>query len=99
MEEKKVTQFEVFWRLLVIFGPIVLPQFINFGHKMEFIIPLLWILFMGPVFFSPSLNMKDWEEDAKQYFWIFDSIWKIFFGLLIFGGALHLFFGRPGIMG
>ncbi len=96
---KKVTQFEVFWRLLVIVSPVVVPQFIDFGNKMDFAIPLIWILFMGPMFFCPSLNIEDWEDDAKPYFWIFDSLWKLFFGLLILGGALHLLFGRPGIMG
>jgi hypothetical protein len=99
MENKKVTQFEVFWRLAIILGPIILPQFIDFGRKMDFMIPLLWLLFTGPLFFLPSLNIDDWEEDAKPYHWIFNSTWKLFIGLLLLSGLLNILFGRPGIMG
>jgi hypothetical protein len=80
-------------------GPIVGPQIYNFnifGEKSHIIIPLLWIVFLGPFWFLPSLNDDEWEEDAKPYKFIFESVGKLLLGLIILSGVLGVLLGSGG---
>ena len=92
---KKVTLFEVSWRICAIFGPFIFPYMINTSSDGKWVWGVLWIAFFGPFWFCLHDAADDeWEESAKPFKWIFDSIPKLFLGLIILSGLLFVLFGR-----
>ena len=96
--EGKVTLFEVFWRLILTFFPFILPLFFyNEGVlKAVLIWGLVYICVLGPWWFLPNLDENEWEENAKPFKIIFDSIIWVIGALLmlslIFGAIKFLLF-------
>lgn len=91
---KKVTLFEVSWRLSVMVAPLIAPHILGMGRDEKIVIAGLWLVVMGPVFLMPSLEPKDWEDDAKPFLIIFESIGRLFLVLIILSGVLFVLFGR-----
>ena len=93
-EDKKVTLLEVYIRLIIILAPIIVPHIIDASKGAKVVIPMRWLRVMGPFFMIPIQDIDKWEEDAKQYYWIFQSIGKIYGALIIISGFMYLLFGR-----
>lgn len=93
-EEKKVTLLEVYVRLLLIVTPIVGPYIFDASKGAQVAIPSIWLICMGPFFLIPIQDIDKWEEDAKQYYWIFQSIGKIYLALIIASAFMYLLFGK-----
>jgi hypothetical protein len=49
---------------------------------------------MGPFFLIPTQNIEDWEDNAKPYYWIFESIGKLFLWLIVLSGVIYVLFGK-----
>jgi hypothetical protein len=92
--EKKVSLFDVFWRLLAMVAPLIAPHILGMERNEKIVIAGLWLAVMGPVFLMPSLNPRDWEDDARPFLIIFESIGRLFLGLIILSGVLFVLFGR-----
>jgi hypothetical protein len=93
-EEEKVTLLEVYWRLIIIVAPIIGPYLLDASKGAKVVIPAMWLIFMGPLFMIPLQNIDMWEEDAKPYYWIFQSIGKLYLGLIIISAFMYLLFGK-----
>lgn len=93
-ENEKVTILEIYWRLLVIVAPIIGPYLFDASKGAKVVIPAMWLICMGPFFMIPLQNIDMWEDEAKPYYWIFQSIGKIYLGLIIISGAMYFLFGK-----
>ena len=91
---KKINRLEVSWRLVVIFAPLLIPQVVNFGENLSVYIPIIWMIFFAPIYFTPSLELEDWEDGAKFFFPIFYKIGKIYFIGVIICFALNLYLDK-----
>ncbi len=92
--DRRVTVQEVWLRLTIIISPLIGPYLFDMSKTAQVVVPGLWLVCMGPFFLIPTSNFDAWEEDAKPYHWIFQSIAKLYLGLIIISGLMYLFFGR-----
>jgi|688.fasta_scaffold2394100_1 hypothetical protein len=93
-DEKKVTLANVYFRLLLIVAPIVGPYIFDASKGAQVVVPALWLICLGPFFLIPIQDIDKWEEDAKKYYWIFQSIGKIYLALIIASAFMYLLFGK-----
>jgi hypothetical protein len=82
-ESKKVSLVEVWIRLAIIVTPLVGPHLLDLSKGAKVVIPGLWLIFMGPLFLIPLKNLDDWEDNAKPYYPVFQSIGKLYLGLIL----------------
>jgi hypothetical protein len=92
--EKLISKSEVAWRLNVIFLPLVVPQFLDFGENMGVYIPMIWMIFFAPIYFSPPIELEYWEDSAKKYQPLFVNIGKIYFIGMFACYLLNVFLGK-----
>ena len=93
-KQKKVSVVEVFIRLFLILTPIVGPYIMDVSGKGKIIIPIIWLVILGPVFLIPFGGIDNYEDDAKPYYWIFQSIGKLYLFLFFLMIPLYMFFGQ-----
>ena len=95
-EEKrgKVTTGEVLIRLILIFGPIVIPPIVASTKTGKSMLPAFWLLFLMPVWLSPD-STKEWDEGAKKFEWIFNGIGKLYLILFIISGIGYVISYKP----
>lgn len=93
-EEKKISTVEAIIRLILMFGPIIIPPIVASTRNGKAILPAFWLIFMMPLWLIPD-PARQWEEGAKKFEWIFDSVGKIMFALFCISLAPYFLFYGP----
>ena len=91
---KGIKRKEAIFRLIVIFSPLIVPQFINFGENLCVYIPIIWMIFFAPIYFCPNLSLEFWDEKAKPFHYIFIHIGKIYSLGMMICFAINAYIGK-----
>jgi len=85
-EAKQFTVFNALFRVVLMFTPIFGPYLLGAKGGLEIVIPFIWLVCMGPVACCVGIpNYEDWDESAKPFRFIFNSVVYLYVIMLVIG--------------
>jgi choline-glycine betaine transporter len=79
-----VTLPEVLVRIVLAFGPFFAPFLLGMDKNDKIVIPALWLILFGPIWFIPFSN--NWTEAAEPFRFIWEKIGYFYLALICLGG-------------